>query len=69
MNETRTAIRPRLMDVKEAAEFLRIARKSLYSLVSQRRIPYRKAGRRLLFDLDEIAEWTRPPERKRRMHA
>jgi excisionase family DNA binding protein len=69
MNETRTAIRPRLMDVKEAAQFLRVAPKTLYSLVSQRRIPYRKAGRRLLFSPEELDRWTQPPERKRRMHA
>ena len=69
MNETRTAIRPRLMNVKEAAEFLRVAPKTLYGLVSQRRILYRKAGRRLLFLESELIEWTKPPERKRRMHA
>jgi excisionase family DNA binding protein len=69
MNETRTAIRPRLMDVKEAAEFLRVAPKTLYGLVSQRRIPYRKAGRRLLFLESDLISWTQPPERKRRMYA
>ena len=69
MNETRTPIRPRLMDVKEAAEFLRVAPKTLYGFVSQRRIPYRKAGRRLLFLESELISWTQPPERKRRMDA
>jgi excisionase family DNA binding protein len=49
MNEARTPTQPRLTNVQEAAEFLRIAPKTLYGLVSQRRIPYRKAGRRLLF--------------------
>jgi excisionase family DNA binding protein len=67
MNDVRTAIRPRLMEVKEAAEFLRVAPKTLYGLVSQRRIPYRKAGRRLLFLESELIEWTRPTERKRRL--
>jgi len=69
MNETRTAIRPRLMNVKEAAEFLRVAPKTVYGFVSQRRIPYRKAGRRLLFLESELVLWTQPAERKRRMHA
>jgi len=69
MNDTRTAIRPRLMNIKEASEFLRIAPKTLYGLVSQRRCPFRKAGRRLLFLESELIEWTRPAERKRRMHA
>ena len=67
MNDTRTAMQPRFMIVREAAELLRLAPKSLYSLVSQRRIPFRKAGRRLLFLESELIEWTRPAERKRRM--
>jgi excisionase family DNA binding protein len=49
------------LNVNEAAEFLRIAPKTLYGLVSQRRIPFRKAGRRLLFLQSELLEWTRPP--------
>jgi excisionase family DNA binding protein len=69
MNDTRTTIQPRFMNVREAAEFLRLAPKTLYSLVSSRRVPWRKAGRRLLFLESELIEWTRPPERKRRMHA
>lgn len=59
--------RARLMDVREAAEMLRIAPKTLYGLVSQRRIPFRKAGRRLLFLESELLEWTRPqPDRRSR---
>jgi excisionase family DNA binding protein len=68
MNETRTRIEA-LITVREAAQLLHLAPKTLYSLVSQRRIPYRKAGRRLLFESSEILDWTRPAERKRRMHA
>lgn len=69
MNETRATIKPRFMTVREAAELLHLAPKSLYSLVSQRRIPYRKAGRRLLFLESELILWTQPPEHKRRMYA
>jgi excisionase family DNA binding protein len=55
----------RLMDVKEAAEFLRMAPKTLYGMVSSRRIPFRKAGRRLLFLESELLDWTRPkPDRR-----
>jgi excisionase family DNA binding protein len=57
------------MTVREAAELLRLAPKSLYSLVSQRRIPFRKAGRRLLFLESELMEWSRPTDRKRKMFA
>lgn len=59
--------RARFLDVTEAAEMLRIAPKTLYGLVSQRRIPHRKAGRRLLFLESELLEWTKPtPDRRTR---
>ena len=50
----------RFMSVQEAARFLGVSPKSLYAWVSQRRIPYRKAGRRLLFLQSELVEWTCP---------
>jgi len=65
MDVSSTTSRPKFMDIREAAEFLRMAPKTLYSLVSQRRIPFRKAGSRLLFLESELIEWTRPVERKR----
>ncbi len=60
--------RAKLLDVREAAEFLRVAPKTLYSLVSQHRIPFRKAGRRLLFLESELLEWTRPEPDRRTRH-
>ncbi len=57
----------RFLNVREAARFLGVSPKSLYSWVSQRSVPYRKARRRLLFLESELVEWTRPePDRKRR---
>ena len=50
----------KFLDVKEAAALLKISRRTLYSLVEQRRIPYRKAGRRVLFFESELIEWTKP---------
>ena len=68
MEEARATRTPKFLTVHEAAELLRLAPKSLYSLVSQRRIPFRKAGRRLLFLESELVEWTRPaPNRKRNL--
>ena len=52
--------RPKFLNVKEVAELLRIKTRTVYEMVSQRRIPYRKAGDRTIFLLDEILEWTRP---------
>ena len=57
-------IRPRFLDVKELAELLRIKTRTVYEMVSQGRIPYRKAGDRTIFLLDEILEWTRPNEKR-----
>jgi len=52
--------RPKFLNVKELAELLRIKTRTVYEMVSQRRIPYRKVGDRTIFLLDEILEWTRP---------
>lgn len=38
---------PRIMDIQEAADFLRIPRATLYSKVSE--IPHCRVGRRLVF--------------------
>ncbi len=67
MESIKATIGNRFMDVQEAAQFLGVSPKSLYSWVSQRRVPYRKAGRRLLFFESELIEWTRPkPDRRTR---
>ncbi len=55
--------RPRFLDVKELAEMLRLRTRTIYDMVSQGRIPYRKAGDRTIFLLDEILEWTKPRNR------
>jgi len=52
--------RPRFLDVKELAEMLRLKTRTIYDMVSQGRIPYRKAGDRTIFLLDEILDWTKP---------
>jgi excisionase family DNA binding protein len=50
----------RFMDVQEAARFLNVSTRTLYGWASQGRVPYRKAGRRLLFLESELLEWTKP---------
>lgn len=47
-----------LLNIKEAAEFLRLAKSSLYGLVYQRRIPFRKHGSRLVFAQAELEAWS-----------
>jgi excisionase family DNA binding protein len=53
-------IHPRFLDVKELAAMLRLKTRTIYDMVSEGRIPYRKAGDRTIFLLDEILDWTKP---------
>jgi len=45
------------MTIKEASEFLRIPKRTLYEWVSQRRIPHFKFGTMLRFKEDELEAW------------
>ena len=53
----KTTDETRLLTVTEAAEFLRIHPITLYSWVSQGRIPSIKMGRKRLFDRKELEKW------------
>jgi excisionase family DNA binding protein len=50
----------RFLSVDDAAELLSISKRTIYGFVQQGRIPYRKAGRRVLFLESELLEWTKP---------
>ena len=52
----------RLMTPEQCAAFLQVEVNTLYVMKSQGRIPYRKVGHLLRFDLQEIVEWTKPKE-------
>ena len=54
-----TATLPVFLTVAEVAAMLRCKPRTIYQMVSQRRIPLRKAGRLLLFDASEIDRWTK----------
>jgi excisionase family DNA binding protein len=51
---------PKFLTVEEVAAMLRIKARTVYEMVSQNRIPFRKAGRRTVFLLEEILDWTTP---------
>ena len=53
----------RLMTPEQCAAFLQIEVNTLYVMKSQKRIPYRKVGNLLRFDLEEIVEWTKPKKK------
>ena len=52
---------PRFLKVTELAELLKVKPRTIYEMVAQNRIPYRKPpGTNILrFDLDEILAWTK----------
>ncbi len=45
-----------LIDVRELSQRLSVARGTLYNWVGQGKLPYRKIGRCVRFDWNEIAE-------------
>lgn len=55
---------PVFLTVPEVAELLRCRPRTIYQMVSQRRIPFRKAGRLLLFEAGEIDRWTKEGARR-----
>jgi len=59
-------VRPQLLKVPEVAEMLGVKPRTIYEMVAQHRIPYRKPpGTNILrFDLEEIMAWTRGENNK-----
>jgi excisionase family DNA binding protein len=53
--------RPQLLKVPEVAQMLQVKPRTIYEMVAQERIPYRKPpGSNILrFDLEEILAWTK----------
>lgn len=50
---------PQFLTVAQVASMLHLRPKTIYNMVSQRRIPFRRAGHQLLFDVGEIHAWTK----------
>jgi excisionase family DNA binding protein len=53
------------LDVPGAAEFLACPKSRIYSLVSQKAIPFEKDGSRTLFEKDALRAWVRNGGAKR----
>lgn len=47
----------RLLTIKEVSEYIGLAVPTLYTMVSQRRIPFVKMGRLTKFDREELDRW------------
>lgn len=46
-----------LLNLEQAAEFLSVSRSTIYSFVSQKKIPHMKKGKRLYFSKVTLREW------------
>ncbi|MCF8374538.1 MAG: helix-turn-helix domain-containing protein [Bacteroidales bacterium] len=46
-----------ILNVDQAAEFLHLAKQTLYTLTCKRRIPFYKNGKKILFKKIELQEW------------
>jgi excisionase family DNA binding protein len=56
LNQT-VSVLPRLLDVEQAAKYIGLSRHTIYTMVSQRRIPYVKVGRLTKFDMKALDAW------------
>ena len=54
----------KFLNVSEAAELLRVSPRTVYGWVSQRLVPHRKAGRRVIFLESELLDFTKPDLRR-----
>jgi excisionase family DNA binding protein len=61
LDSATAAKRSQLLKVSDVAQLLNVKPRTIYEMVAQHRIPYRKppCTNILRFDLEEILEWTR----------
>ena len=66
LQSTTSGKRPQLLKVPEVAQLLNVKPRTIYEMVAQHRIPYRKPpGTNILsFDLEEIMAWTKTGQTK-----
>ena len=62
-------IQRRLIDVNQVAEYTGLAVKTIYTMVSQRRIPFVKLGRLTKFDVMDVDRWIKEHSVKTRQPA
>lgn len=53
-----------LLNIEEAAAFLKVSVAAIYTKVSRKEIPVSKPGRRLYFNKSELKDWIRQSKRK-----
>jgi excisionase family DNA binding protein len=53
-----------LLNISEAANYLNLAKASVYNLVCQSKIPCMKKGKKLYFSRQELMDWLREGKKK-----
>lgn len=48
---------PEILDLKQAAEFLKLKVQTIYGYTSQKQIPYIKKGKKLYFEKSKLETW------------
>lgn len=51
------SVKAEVMNADQAAEFLHLAKQTLYSMTSRRKIPFYKNGKKILFRRGDLEEW------------
>ncbi len=59
-----TVTSPKHADVDDASDHTGIPKATIYQLTSKRKIPHRKMGKRLVFDIQELDAWILSKKRK-----
>jgi excisionase family DNA binding protein len=57
---------PDILNIKEAAEFLKLKISTLYEKTSRKQIPHLKKGNKLYFNLSELQNWIKQGKVKTR---
>ena len=57
-------VKAEVMNADQAAEFLHIAKQTLYSMTSRRKIPFYKNGKKILFRRGDLEEWLNSGKRE-----
>ena len=52
------------LNLKEASEFLNLAKPTIYTLTSKRLIPFMKKGKKLYFKKSELEKWLNEGKKK-----
>ena len=57
LERSKIFLKHRLLSIQEVSEYLGLSIHTIYTMVSQRRIPYVKVGRLVKFDLTLLDAW------------